>query len=152
MPDPHPRTTRATCAECGAPEADGRTCRDRFDERLALEFSDARAGSVHFHTVACYQLQHPTAFGLGEEGCAGLRTALEDVEVRGVPVSEVRRRMGDAFAGATRVRVREDGPATSAAPRRWTTTIADLGPVDAATHADRVRRWARDVLTDLRDA
>lgn len=137
------------CAECGAPD-DDRTCREWFDERLALEFSDPGAGVVHLQTVACYQLQHPQAFRLGEEACAGLRRMLEDVEVRGVPVAEVRRRMGATFAGAARVHARDDVP-PSTPPRTWSLTIADLGPLDPAQHAEQVHRWARAVLDDLRD-
>lgn len=138
------------CSECGAADDEGVTCREQFDERLALEFSDLRAGAVHLHTVACYQLQHPNAFELDEDARVALGTALADVELRGVPVAEVRRRMGDAFAGATRVRVRqEDAAAPTTPPRAWSMTIADLGSLDPDTHAEQVRRWARAVLADL---
>lgn len=137
------------CSECGAAD-DGATCRERFDERLALEFSDLRAGRVHLHTVACYQLQHPSSFQLDEDARVALGAALADVELRGVPVAEVRRRMGDAFAGATRVRVRQgEAAAPSTPPRPWSMTIADLGPLDPDTHAEEVRRWARAVLADI---
>ena len=43
------------CPECGAPD---NLCQTRFDEFLALEFSDMRYGAVHNLTVATFMLQH----------------------------------------------------------------------------------------------
>ena len=59
--------------------------------------------------------------------------------------------MGEAFAGATRVQARGDATPPSAPPPAWSMTIADLGPLDPARHAEQVYRWARAVLDDLRD-
>ncbi|WP_370323810.1 DUF5946 family protein [Euzebya sp.] len=135
-----------TCAECGAPDRDGLGCRGQWDELLALEFSDVRAGPVHFHTVVCYQLQHPAAFTLPTAAREGLRRALEDVVVHDVPISEICSRMGGAFDGAARVRGDDAPPPTL---RRWSMTVADVGPPDPDVHADRVTAWARAVLADL---
>ncbi len=138
----------ATCDECGASVRDDLACRGQFDELLALEFSDPRAGRVHFLTVACYQLQHPATFPLTPSGTEHLVGALRDVVVLGLPVTEVRDRMSGAFAGDARAVAR--GSAEPEQPsRQWSMTVADVGPPDPSTHADRITEWASAVLADL---
>lgn len=138
----------ASCAECGASDRDARSCREQWDELLALEFSDVRAGPAHFLTVACYQLQHPAAFRLGEAMLGQLRISLERVVVEGVPVEQVRRDASRSFDGPQRVR--DDG--TAPPPMlAWSRTVADVGPPDPASHLERVRAWAEAILADLED-
>lgn len=137
-----------TCDECGASTRDGLTCREQFDELLALEFSDPLAGRVHFQTVATYQLQHPVAFPLTREGRGQLVDALRDVVVGGLAVTEVRDRMGHAFEGASRVVDREPAGPDLPSPE-WSMTVADIGPPDPSTHAGRVTEWGSAVLSDL---
>lgn len=134
------------CQECGAPEVDGRTCRQQWDELLALEFSDARAGSVHFLTVACYQLQHPKAFPLHAAARRWLENALGEVVVQDRPVSALRDAMQRGYDGSRSVL----GPSAEVVvPRHWSRTVADVGPPDAERHAGRVRSWAAAVHADL---
>lgn len=134
------------CHECGAAERDGRTCRQQWDELLALEFSDARAGSVHFLTVACYQLQHPQAFPLHPEARRWLEDALGGVVLQGRPISTVRDAMQRRYDGSRSV---VGPPSASAVPQRWSRTVADVGAPDAERHAERVREWAATVYADL---
>jgi hypothetical protein len=136
-----------TCPECGAPAQRGLSCRQQWDELLALEFSDPRAGKVHFLTVASYELQHPQAFQLDPEARAQILQALEDVVVHDRPVPHVREEMQRRFAGT--VNVLTDEPEPSAADRTWSLTVADVGDPDAHAHAARVRAWARAVYADL---
>jgi len=49
------------CPECGAHET---LCQTRFDEFLALEFSDMGYGAVHNLTVATYMIQHSSKLSL----------------------------------------------------------------------------------------
>lgn len=139
----------ATCDECGAAEQRGLSCREQWDELIALEFSDAQAGSVHFLTVACYQLQHPQAFPLRTVARDGLRRALADVVLRDRPVTEVRDELARTHDGATRVRPGDGEDVAVATPDRWSCTVADVGQPDAGLHVARVRQWAGCVLEDL---
>lgn len=135
-----------TCDECGAQPRDGMACRQQWDELLALEFTDPRAGSVHFLTVACYQLQHPASFRLTAEARRWLEDALRDVVMHGQPAMAVRDTLQRAYDGHRRVR----DTATAPAPRvRWSATVADVGVGDPERHAARVRAWAVSVLSDL---
>lgn len=135
------------CPGCGAPRQRGLTCREQWEELLALEFSDLRAGRVHFLTVACYQLQHPSSFALSPEATEQLRSALEDVVVHQRPVTAVRDEMQQAFTGSRRVR--SAGSAETTPSSTWSVTVADLGAPDPLEHEERIHRWARAVLDDV---
>ena len=137
------------CPQCGAPDRDELTCRAQWDELLALEFSDARAGSVHFLTVACYQLQHPESFPLDPDVRQQLRGALHDVLVHDRPMAEIRDAVQRRYDGARRVRAATPAPARRQRP--WSRTVHDVGPPDADHHVERVRAWARGVHRDLTD-
>jgi hypothetical protein len=51
------------CADCGAPAAEGETCRGMFDQLLAHEYALPEAfGAVHHLPVAVYSLQHPRGY------------------------------------------------------------------------------------------
>jgi hypothetical protein len=133
------------CRECGAPENDGRTCRGQWDELLALEFSDVRAGSVHFLTVVCYQLQHPRTFRLHTEARRDLARALGEVVVHSRPISSIRAGLQHRYDGARSV----SGPPADPPVRDWSRTVTDVGPPDPQHHAERVRGWAAAVYADL---
>ena len=134
------------CPECGAPRVDGLECRDRFGQLLAWEVDDAELRSVHFLTVASYNLQHPAWFT--DEAIAGLRQAYIDHLDRGVPVAELRRRASAAVEGAKRVR--RDEASVRPVLREWTMTIADVAlPDQPQSAAERVRRWARAIRSTL---
>lgn len=139
----------STCRECGAPERRGLDCRAQWEDLLALEFSDLRAGRVHFLTVACYQLQHPVTLPVSSPAREALHDALVDVVVHGTPVSGIRDRMSHWFEGGRRVRA-HDVDVEEPTANRWSRTVADLWPPDPDTHAERVQDWARAILADLR--
>jgi hypothetical protein len=136
------------CPECGAADRRGSTCREQWHELLALEFSDPRAGAVHFLTVACYELQHPTQFDLHPEARQQLADALRSVVLHGRSVDDVRRRMGEAYDGSRSVLAADD--AAPAVLGSWSHTVADVGPPDPEVHVERVRACARSVVSDLR--
>ncbi len=136
----------ATCEECGAPDRDGLGCREQWGELLALEFTDPRAGQVHFHTVTTYELQHPSAFPLTDDTRAWMEQTLADVVEGRATVAEVRTRTRRAYDGPRRV-LADHAPAP--ALRRWTRTVADVGAPDPLHHVDRVLAWSRAVLADL---
>ena len=80
------------CPECGAPAVVGLNCWDLLSCVLAWEAQDAELAAEHFLTVATYNLQHPAQFD--DEAIAALRAAFVDHLDKGLPVAEIRGRMG----------------------------------------------------------
>src|SRR5687767_2764050 len=89
------------CPECGAPVAAGMGCAERIGLLIAGEHDDPELAAEHFLTVATYNIQHPAQFT--DEAIAGLRRLFEEHLDNGLAVSEIRRRVGQASAGTTRV-------------------------------------------------
>ena len=142
----HTDSTTATCPECGAPAVDGMTCWEQLGAIGAWEFQDPELMAEHFVTVASYNLQHPAQ--LTDEALAGLRAAFVGRLDDGLPVAEIRRRAGQAYAGAKRVRKQESE--RRPVLRRWGMTIADVyipGRPEGA--AARVRAWANAIRREL---
>ena len=134
------------CPECGAPEVAGFSCWEQLGAILAWEWQDPELAAVHFLTVASYNLQHPAQFT--EPALAGLREQFIAHLDQGVPVSEIRRRVGKAAAGAARVLK----PEAERKPvlRRWPMTIADVYiPNKPEGAADRVKQWAACIRKEL---
>lgn len=135
------------CPECGAPRVAGLTCSEQLGAILASEWQDPELAAVHFLTVAAYNLQHPAQFT--EAALAGLREQFIAYLDQGVPIGEIRRRVGREAAGAVRVRK----PEGERRPRlrQWPVTIADVcSPDRPAGAADRVKAWAASIREQLR--
>ena len=146
MSDTERTQQRARCPECGAPAIDGLSCWEMLGWLLAWEAHDPELSAEHFLTVASYNLQHPAQFT--DAAIAGLRAAYIDHLDRGVPTSELRRRVGTAVAGDTRVL----RPKAERRPllRRWELTIADVYlPDQPEGAAGRVRAWAAAIRRAL---
>ena len=140
----------STCPECGAPRVDGLSCREQLGMLIAWEADDPELLAEHFLTVATWNLQHPAQFT--DEALAGLRSAFVDRLDRGVPVSEIRARIGRASAGS--VRVLRPEAERRPVPRRWERTIAHVytpayTPDRPQGAAARVREWAAAVRREL---
>src|SRR5688500_6450142 len=110
------------CPECDAPSVDGMTCWEMLGAIMAWEAQDRELLAEHFLTVASYNLQHPAQFT--EEALAGLRAAFRERLDRGMAIAEIRRRVGAAVAGATRV-LKPEHERTPVL-RQWAMTIADV--------------------------
>jgi hypothetical protein len=147
--------TMIRCPDCGAPLADGGSCRALFDELLAHEYAFPKAfGAVHHLTVAAYSLQHPR--GYSHDAIRMWRVMVGE-SLDGVSTPEdflIRAR--SRFSGG--VRVREPGSQPPEGwPQRWPVTVADvLVPAnetgDAEGHIGRVRRWAEAIRATLDEA
>jgi hypothetical protein len=138
---PHP-----PCPECGAPRVDGLTCREQLGMLIAWEADDPELLAEHFLTVATYNLQHPAQFT--DDALAGLRSVFMDRLDRGISLREIRRRVGRASAGSTRV-LRPQAERRPV-PRAWSRTIADVYlPDQPAGAAARVRAWAAAVRREM---
>jgi hypothetical protein len=136
----------ARCPECGAPRVNGLTCWEMLGALLAWEYDDPELMAEHFLTVASYNLQHPAQFT--EATLAGLQKVFVERVDRGLGIAEIRRRVGKAAAGATRVLK----PEAERQPvlRQWAMTIADVYlPDHPAGAAERVRAWAAVIRRGL---
>jgi Family of unknown function (DUF5946) len=145
-------TTPNGCAQCGAADSGGQTCRSRLDTLLSIELEFPPAfGAVHHLTVACYSLQHPA----GYVGAAlamwrqMLAQSLDGLATTKGLLREARRR----FEGPARVREKNAVPPPWW-PTTWPLTTADAlprvgEPATAQGHIDRVRRWAASIRATL---
>lgn len=134
------------CPECGAPAVNGMSCFEQLGWLIGWEQFDPDLAAVHFVTVTSYNLQHPAQFY--PEVLEGLREAYIAHLDHGLPVPEIRRTMGERYAGNTRVR----RPESERKPvlRRWPMTIADVYLPDRPQGAaDRVRAWAASIRAEL---
>jgi uncharacterized protein DUF5946 len=139
------------CAQCGASQSDGITCRDCFDMMLAFENENPPAfGAVHHLTVACYFLQHPA--GYADAALNLWHQAVADGLDGRATTQELQRRAGRAFAGSVRVR---DATAVPRPwwPKSWPRTVRDVlmpgETIDAPTYVQRAAVWAESVRTTL---
>lgn len=137
------------CTSCGAAHQDDRTCQSVFEEFLALEFTDAGYGAVHFLTVACYMVQHGQ---YSDEGLGWISGRLRDHLEGGVPVERIRRQaageVGQGQRGWKVTRRPGDPPQAKIA---WSMTIMDVaaGTRDAASYRALVTKWARVTLREM---
>ena len=135
-----------TCPECGAPLVDGLDCWGQMGAVCAWEWQDPELAAVHFLTVASYNLQHPAQFT--DEALGGLAAAYKAHLDGGLPVAEIRRRVGALAAGSARVL----RPPAERRPvlRRWPMTVADVYlPDQPEGAAERVRAWAASIRREL---
>jgi hypothetical protein len=134
------------CPECDAPSVDGMTCWEMLGAIIAWEYQDPELLAEHFLTVASYNLQHPAQFT--EEALTGLRAAFRERLDRGMAIAEIRRRVGAAVSGATRV-LKPEYERTPVR-RQWAMTIADVYlPDQPVGAAGRVRAWAAAIRREL---
>ncbi len=123
------------CRWCGV-----EACHDRFDECLALDFSDARYGAVHHLSAHAYALQHRT-YADEFEGVVA-RFVLDHLDEPPGPASTAA--VQQAASGAIRVARREPGP-TPEEP--WAVTVADIDPSSPEAYRSTVRAWAEAVAS-----
>lgn len=113
---------------------------------IAWEYDDPELLAEHFLTVASYNLQHPAQFT--EAALEGLRAVYIERVDHGLPVKEIRRRMGTAFSGSERVL--KDEAERRPVLRSWPMTIADVYlPGQPQGAAARVRAWAASIRQAL---
>ena len=133
------------CPECGAIDS---LCKARFDECLALEFSDLRYGAVHNLTVATYMLQHSSQ--LSREGWLYERDLLREFIVDGKSPSVIRQQVKDSVDSSKRTftfKSKDGLPIIHKST--WTRTILDVRTEDAETYCADVTAWARFVMEDV---
>lgn len=132
------------CPECGA---NGSLCKERFDEILALEFSDMRYGAVHHLTVSAYMLQHSSR--LSKEGWLHERKLLREFLVENKPPSFIRKQNRDLVDSGRRTfkfKSMDDKPVIQ--KPSWARTILDVHMGDPETYCTDITAWARSVLEE----
>jgi hypothetical protein len=132
------------CPECGAPDA---LCQSRFNEFLALEFTDPGYGAVHHLTVAAYTVQHSSR--LTKEGWLFERSLLREFLIEGKSPALVRQESRDALdSGKRQFKIKSKTDQPVIAKTTWTKTILDVRAEDAEVYCADIEIWARAVLAD----
>ena len=128
------------CPECGAPDS---ACEPRFNECLALEFSDAAYGAVHHLTVAAYMLQHSSK--LTREGWIYERNLLKEFLVESKPPAFICQGNKDLVdSGKRTFKIKSTNGKPVINETVWTRTILDI----RMDYCEDVNAWARSVLED----
>jgi len=134
------------CPECGAVASGDKTCREKFDEMLALEFeSPSVFGAVHHVTVICFNLQHPGTFT--DDAVAWMRTSLRSIVEDGLSPAELRKGAGKNFKGKTKIR--RATPAEPARTNHWSMSVLDVRTGDPEAYVKDAMAWATSILNDL---
>ena len=132
------------CPECGAPDD---LCKSRFDDFLALEFTDAGYGAVHHLTVAPYMIQHSSK--LTREGWLFERDLLREFLIDNKPPAFIRKQNKDIVDSGKRkfkIKSRDGLPVINKST--WTKTILDVRMESAEVYCADVTAWARSVLDE----
>ena len=132
------------CPECGAPET---LCQTRFDEFLALEFTDAGYGAVHHLTVTAYMIQHSSK--LTREGWLHERELLREFLVENKPPAFIRKQNRDLVdSGKRTFKIKSRDGLSVINKSTWTKTIIDVRTENAEVYCADVSAWARSVLVE----
>jgi hypothetical protein len=135
------------CPECGAPEI---LCQTRFEEFLALEFTNSGYGIVHHLTVAAYMLQHSSK--LTREGWFYERELLYEFLVENKPPAFIRKQnrgLLDSGKRIFKIKSRDGKPVIN--KTSWMKTILDVCAENAEVYCEDVTGWARAVLEDVQE-
>ena len=134
------------CPECGAQD-----CETRFNECLALEFSDAAYGVVHHLTVTAYMLQHSSR--LTREGWLQERHLLREFLVDNKPPAFIRQQNKDLVdSGKRAFKIKSTDGKPVIDKIEWTKTILDIRLDNADDYCEDVTAWAKYVLEDAEGA
>jgi hypothetical protein len=132
------------CPECGATDS---LCKERFDEFLALEFSDMGYGAVHNLTVATFMLQHSSK--LTREGWLYERDLLREFIVEKKSPSLIRQQVKDSVdSGKRTFKFKSKDGKPVIGKSIWTKTILDVRAENAEVYCEDVAAWARSALEE----
>ncbi len=136
------------CPECGAAD---NLCQSRFDEFMALEFSDpSYFGSVHNLTVATFMLQHSSK--LTSEGWLYERELLREFLVENKSPEFIRKQNKDLVdSGKRKFKITSKDGKRIINKTTWTKTILDVRTEDAEVYCEDIKTWARSTLEDAQE-
>ncbi|HMB23963.1 MAG: DUF5946 family protein [Chloroflexota bacterium] len=132
------------CPECGAPD---NLCQTRFDEFLALEFSDLRYGAVHNLTVATFMLQHSSR--LSREGWLYERELLREFIMEKKSPDLVRQQNKDSLdSGKRTFKFKSKDGKPVIVKSTWRKTILDVHAENPEEYCAAIAAWARSALEE----
>ena len=135
------------CPECGALDFG---CEARFNEFLALEFSDTGYAAVHHLTVATYMLQHSSK--LTKKGWMHMRELLREFLMENKNPAFIRSRSSDFINSSKRkFKITSKNGMPVINKTAWQKTILDVHADDAGIYCKDVTTWAGIVLKDTED-
>ncbi len=138
------------CPACGTAWIEGHTCQDDFHQMLAWEFEYPPLWDVHYLTVLCYHLQHPSLYA--PAGLTEARRLLAVFVVDGVSPQEIRRRNRnhvDSSKRTWKIKGTPDAQSAYAHPIQWPVTAAQVIGGGSEAYCTNVRTWAESVYATL---
>lgn len=135
------------CPECGAPD---NLCQTRFDEFLALEFTDAGYGAVHNLTVATFMVQHSSR--MSREGWLYERDLLREFVVEKKSPSLIRQQVKDSVdSGKRKFTFKSKDGVPVINKTAWAKTILDVRSENAEVYCEDINAWAKSVLDEAEE-
>lgn len=132
------------CPECGATNS---LCKERFDEFLVLEFTDAGYGAAHHLTVAAYMVQHSSK--MTREGWLFERNLLREFLVENKPPEYIRKQNKDVVdSGKRKFKIKSRTGLPVIDKTSWAKTILDVRSENAKVYCEDINAWARSVLEE----
>lgn len=132
------------CPECGAAD---NLCQTRFDEFLALEFTDLAYGAVHNLTVATFMIQHSSR--MSKEGWMYEREMLREFVVEKKSPSLIRQQVRDSVdSGKRTFRFKSKDGIPVIHRSTWSKTILDVRVENSDIYCKDINAWAKAVLED----
>ena len=135
------------CSECGAPD---NLCQARFDEFLALEFTDPGYGAVHNLTVTTFMVQHSSR--MSREGWRYERDLLREFIVEGKSPSLIRQQVKESVdSGKRTFKFKSPDGVPIIQKSTWEKTILDVRAENAEIYCEDINAWARSVLEEAEE-
>ena len=136
------------CPECGAVD---NLCQTRFDELMALEFSDpAYFGTAHNLTVSTFMLQHSSK--LTKEGWLYERELLREFLVENKSPEFIRKQNKDLVdSGKRKFNITSKDGKRIINKFTWTKTILDVRTENAEVYCEDIKAWARSALEEVKE-
>jgi hypothetical protein len=132
------------CPECGAPD---NLCQTRFNEFLALEFTDPDYGAVHNQTVATYMLQHSSK--MSREGWLYERGLLKEFIVEKKSPSLIRQQVKNSVdSGKRKFSFKSKDGVPIVNKSTWKKTILHVRAENAKVYCEDIQAWAKSVLEE----
>ena len=139
------------CADCGAEITSEEGCSAYFHQMLYREHEYPALGVVHHLMVLCYHIQHPHLYSA--EGLRGAVELLRQFVEAGKSPAQMRqqiRRQVDSGQRGYKIKASGDSVGAHRFAVRWTMTAQDVVAGGSDHYIERVEKWARTMLDDLR--
>jgi hypothetical protein len=135
------------CNICGADNDSGGTCREKFEECLALEYEYPQAyGAVHFLLVGCYMLQHNEySRGVWLE----MRNLIEKYLNGELSTAQIRKQFRvDMDSGKREFHITRGEKFAEFGSIQWGRTIAGIRLDSPEQYVEDVIHWAESIVAD----